>query len=431
MAYVHLEDYTGSDVKIGFKGLTEYYNNFHILFKGNPNPDIYSSDFNDKAILIAGNIGKSGQADEVYGTKEHQISSEGNSFDGDLKNADGLQEMNEIYLSSVSDVSIRELITPVKWPYESDEGKKIKEDGCAYRFMLPSRSEIDNRYTDGDGIGESSDLYIWYGSKVVDGTGYYANMWTRTYAGNGLFSFCKPVSNQGWSTSRANSSYVYPILFTLPLSIWVNDSDGSLKANLPPSASFSKSNYGTVSEFPSNVSYTVTDPDGDQVTVTEKIGDLVIATKTLQSGETGTFSVSSDQWLKVLNGQQTLKVELSDGKATGRATAKITKKVTTATVSHASGFETEELAAVAAMRLIGDIPEDAEVKIELTNNFSDDSPVWEDASAELLDNRNYAFKNQTAASGNVFNFRITLSRGPSDTGGYLSGIVGTFQGADD
>ena len=135
--------------------------------------------------------------------------------------------------------------------------------------------------------------------------------------------------------------------------------------------------------------------------------------------------------MKAILGSNTLSVTATDGTYTTTFTLTFTKDVYTSTVSHATGFETEELAAVAAMRLLGEIPEDAEVKIELTNNFGDDSPVWEDATAELLANRNYAIKNQTAASRNVFNFRITLSRGPSDTGGYLSGIVGTFQGADD
>lgn len=419
MAYVHLEDYTGSEVKMAFTGLGTSPN-FLVVYKGNPNPNIYSNDFNSRAILVA-----AGNNKQIACIINRNISSL-SDFNGELLEADGLSYINSNYLERVTNAEIRDLITPVKWPYESDEGKKIKEDGCAYRFMLPSRSEIDSNVN--DGIGELLNFYLTYGARPE---WKYCDYWTRSRNGKSYYVNASEDNSPLWRSYSPNGNYYYPVFFTLPLSIWVDDSTGTLKANLPPTASFSQSNYGTVSDFPSNVSYTVSDPDGDQVTVTEKIGDQIIAKKTLQSGETGTFSVSSDQWLKVLNGQQTLKVELSDGKATGSATAKITKKVTTATVSHATGFETEELAAVSAMRLIGDIPEDAEVKIELTNNFGDDSPVWEDATAELLANRNYAFKNQTAANGNVFNFRITLSRGPSDTGGYLSGIVGTFQGADD
>lgn len=260
------------------------------------------------------------------------------------------------------------------------------------------------------------------------------NYWTRTIRNdNNVEANYSHIGDFGFTTYH-NNRYYRPFII-IPLDTYVLD-DGSLTAQKPPVITSPSGASGTnlgVKSSPFSFQYTVTSTTGN-VTVTEKLDGATIKTRSnVASGSQFTFDgiSTTESFLKVTNTSHTLTVSATDGVFTTDFTFTFTKKVTTATVSHASGFETEELAAVAAMRLIGDIPEDAEVKIELTNNFGDDSPMWEDASAELLANRNYAFTNQTAANGNVFNFRITLSRGPSDTGGYLSGIVGTFQGADD
>ena len=99
-------------------------------------------------------------------------------------------------------------------------------------------------------------------------------------------------------------------------------------------------------------------------------------------------------------------------------------------ISHKTGFESSTLAQVAALRLIGDIPADARIKIELTNNYKDAAPVWEDGTSLLLSGDNFVLANTTATAGNWYNFRVTLARGISDTPGKLYGIAGTFQGAE-
>ena len=63
----------------------------------------------------------------------------------------------------------------------------------------------------------------------------------------------------------------------------------------------------------------------------------------------------------------------------------------------------------------------------MTNNALDDEPVWEDATADIKNGNNHIFTNKTATNGFAFNFKLTVSRGSSNTGGYITNIGGAFQ----
>ena len=73
----------------------------------------------------------------------------------------------------------------------------------------------------------------------------------------------------------------------------------------------------------------------------------------------------------------------------------------------------------------GEIPADADLTVEVTNNGNDSSPVWEDATAHALSGMNHAFSNSTQSNGWAFNFRVTVHGG--DTRGYITSIQGGFQ----
>ena len=64
---------------------------------------------------------------------------------------------------------------------------------------------------------------------------------------------------------------------------------------------------------------------------------------------------------------------------------------------------------------------------EVTNNANNPSPVWQDATEEVQKGVNIVFSNKTAANGAAFNFRISVARGASGTGGYIEAISGAFQ----
>lgn len=67
------------------------------------------------------------------------------------------------------------------------------------------------------------------------------------------------------------------------------------------------------------------------------------------------------------------------------------------------------------------------LKVLVTNNAKDAAPVWEDATADIKSGANHVFENKAAANGFAFNFKLTVSRGGSDTGGYISSIGGAFE----
>jgi len=63
----------------------------------------------------------------------------------------------------------------------------------------------------------------------------------------------------------------------------------------------------------------------------------------------------------------------------------------------------------------------------IVQRLTDSSPVWEDATADIKNGVNHVFTNKTAANGFAFNFKLTVERGASDTGGYISNIGGAFE----
>lgn len=218
--------------------------------------------------------------------------------------------------------------------------------------------------------------------------------------------------------------------FTLPFTLSVSD-DGSVSVNTAPTISGSYAtgtNLGTkTAGF--NLTYTVADADGDTVTVKEYLDNVLQRTYTATLGATNTFQcVTAANFQTVLNGAHTLKVVANDGKADSAAyTITFTKKVTKATITLASALPADDIIQVMVMTLTSSIPADANLKVLVTNNANDSSPVWEDATADIKNGVNHVFTNKTAANGFAFNFKLSVERGASDTGGYISNIGGAFE----
>ena len=205
--------------------------------------------------------------------------------------------------------------------------------------------------------------------------------------------------------------------------------DGTVSVNTAPTVSTDGAALGeknTAFDF----GYTVADADGDTLTVTEKLDGKPTATRTgVASGTALTFEQAADAagFQRVLNGSHTLTVEASDGKETTSASATFTKAVHAASVTLAEPLTVEGDITVAVLQVTGSIPDDATFKVEVTNNANDPSPAWQNATAEVQKGANIAFSNKTAANGSAFNFRISVSRGASGTGGYIEAVSGAFQ----
>ena len=175
---------------------------------------------------------------------------------------------------------------------------------------------------------------------------------------------------------------------------------------------------------------TVTDADGDTLTVTEKLDGKTTATRTgITSGTALTFEQAADVagFQRILNGNHTLTVEARDGKETTSASATFTKAVHAASVTLTTPLAVDGDITVAILQVSGSIPNDAAFKAEATNNALDDSPVWQDVTAEVRKGMNIIFENQSASAGAAFNFRISVERGASGEGGYIDSVSGAFQ----
>ena len=176
--------------------------------------------------------------------------------------------------------------------------------------------------------------------------------------------------------------------------------------------------------------YTVTDADGDSLTVTEKLDGKTTKTRTgVASGTTLTFEQASTAagFQKILNGQHSITIEVSDGKETVSASATFTKAVHAASVTLAEPLAVEGDITVAVLQVARSIPDDAKFKAEVTNNALDSSPVWQDATTEVVNGTNIIFTNQTFTNGAAFNFRVSVKRGASGEGGYIEAVSGAFQ----
>ena len=280
--------------------------------------------------------------------------------------------------------------------------------------------------TEGSALPIASTLQIAYrnGSAVAQ--------WTRTplTLGTGRVLCLYTNGNVGSDGNYYSNSGGSRPAFTLPSTLSVSD-DGSVSVNSAPtitSATANGSNLGLKNEG-FNFSYTVADADGDAVTVKEYLDNVLQRTYTATLNQAVNFqAVTAANFQKVLNGTHTLKVVANDGKEDSAAyTVTFTKKVTKATVTLATALSADDAITVMIMNIVGSLPSDAALEVLVTNNANDTSPVWEDATADVKAGTNHVFTNQTAANGFAFNFKLSVERGSSDTGGHISNIGGAFE----
>lgn len=184
---------------------------------------------------------------------------------------------------------------------------------------------------------------------------------------------------------------------------------------------------------PFTLSYTVTDGDGDPMTITEKVNGVELAVReNVATGTELTVQCLSEKGLfqQILNGENTLTLEVDDGKTSTEWTATFTKNVTSAQVSLTAPLTADDTITVAALTLEGSFPADMSLSVEMTNNGLDETPVWENCtdiqSGESRAFVHHAFTNKTAARGFAFNCKVMIARGASGVGGNVTMIGGVI-----
>lgn len=249
--------------------------------------------------------------------------------------------------------------------------------------------------------------------------------WDIIYTGPAL-SYVDTIT-KGWGSVayRVRAYDAYDML-----SGYATSATRTVNNNTAPVITCSAANGSSLGEKNSDfsVSYTVSDVDsGDTLTVTEAIDGVVLRSFGATSGTSYSLDVSGLTYMRVLNGTHTLTITASDGKAEARYTLTFTKSVTAVMVTLAEPMPADAPITLCVISVTGSIPIDASYTVEVTNNGADDTPVWEDCTAEVKNGANHVFTNQTAANGPAFNFRVSAERGNSGLGGYITSVQGGFQ----
>ena len=183
-------------------------------------------------------------------------------------------------------------------------------------------------------------------------TDFGTNIWTRTQSNNTSYHHdssdndyyydgvaLSGVSRNDWgrfsTTYGHTQSWGYLPCFTLPETLYI-DKDGFATENQPPEVTSDVGESGVAlgkKNEPFTLAYTVTDGDGDPMTITEKVNGVALAVhENVASGTELTVQCLSEKVLfqQILNGENTLVLEVGDGKTTTECTATFNKNVTSA-----------------------------------------------------------------------------------------------------
>ena len=299
-------------------------------------------------------------------------------------------------------------------------------DGSALSSAAISRlANILTRYGNG----------IWTRSPSMTNTGTGTSGYRMYYYANGQYIYSTSGSSLSTAEGTYGSSYGYLPCFTLSEDLYI-DKNGFASANQPPEITSDVGESGVAlgeKNEPFTLPYTVTDGDGDPMTIAEKVNGVELAVReNVASGTELTVQCLSEKALfqQILNGENTLVLEVGDGKTTTEWTATFTKNVTSAVLSLAQPLTADDTITVAALTLEGSFPADMSLTVELSNNARDDAPVWENCtdiqSGESRAFVHHAFANKTAAKGAAFNYKVTITRGASGVGGNITMIGGVI-----
>lgn len=400
----------GSIVKIKVNGASK---DFIIVHQGLPS-SAYDASCNGVWVVMK----------DIYTTMKWDGSN------NDYLNSDMTAYLNGTFISLI-DADIRNAIKQVKIPYTNYSNNNVMSgsNGLSCKVFLLSGTEVGFSgvsYMNTEGAKLS---YFDSASKRVAYNGSSAaGWWLRSpYTSSSGHVWYVNTDGSGGGYWYGDSYGVRPA-FILPSTLVVSD-DGTVSANTAPTVSTDGAALGQKNAAFA-WKYTIRDADGDTLTVTEKLDGKTTKTRTgVASGTALTFeqTASAAGFQKILNGNHTITVEVSDGKETVNTSATFTKAVHAASVTLTTPLAVDGDITVAVLQVTGSIPDDAAFKVEVTNNANDPSPVWQDATVEVKKGVNIVFTNSEATNGAAFNFRVSVSRGASGTGGYIEAITGAFQ----
>lgn len=410
----------GSIVKIKVNGASK---DFIVVHQGKPS-SVYDDSCNGTWLLMK----------DIYENRAWHSSNT-----NDYANSTIHSYLNSTFLN-LFESNIKNAIKQVKIPYRKGHGTSTTvtsgSNGLSAKIFLLSTTETSFSYSYMP-RGEGAELAYFKGcadngsdsKRVAYLNGSATGWWLRSPGCNVTSNRALVVGSAGTSgdTNCSSSRGIRPALI-LPSTLLVSD-DGTVSVNTAPTVSTDGAALGQKNAAFA-WKYTVRDADGDTLTVTEKLDGKTTKARTgAASGTALTFeqTASAAGFQKILNGNHTITVEVSDGEETVSTSATFTKAVHAASVTLAEPLAVDGDINVAVLQVTGSIPDDAVFKAEVTNNANDPSPVWQDATTEVQKGTNIVFSNKTASNGAAFNFRISVSRGASGESGYIEAVTGAFQ----
>lgn len=309
------------------------------------------------------------------------------------------------------------------------EGLSIDATTITKKVFLLSITETGATTLSNDGsklsyFSDNNSRIAYYGNDVTF-------WWTRSpFLIIPNFVCCVDADGDGTGCNAGDSSGVRPT-FIVDSSLLVDD-DGYIHFPFPVISSSLGTSGTDLGEKKDvfNVTYSVSDPRGNNLTITERIDNININTKTnISSGSSLTFSKLNDfaSFQTILNGKHTLEIIADNGNLYTSFTFTFTKKVTEADITLKEALAVEGDISVAVLKIEGSIPKDAIVTALVTNNGNDSNPIWQDATTQVLNGGNIVFTNKENTNGAAFNFKVNIKRGASDEGGYITSINGAFQ----
>ena len=247
--------------------------------------------------------------------------------------------------------------------------------------------------------------------------------WTQVYSGSSR-SYTDSIT-YGWEsvqyrvkaydTAGAESAYA-----TSPSRTVTN--------NRPPVISGNNTDLGSFAAAPPSYEYTVTDADGHQVTVVEKLDGAQLKTYTATLGHTNTLTISSDAWLKLLNGEHTLTIAATDAKQeTAVRTLTFDKAVNSVEFVQTVAMAADDMPTKALVNIQGAFPAGSTLSVWVCNNGNDASPTWEDITQKALNSQKHFFTNKTkTASSWGVKIKVKLLRGSAVGPCYVQSVGGNF-----
>lgn len=197
--------------------------------------------------------------------------------------------------------------------------------------------------------------------------------------------------------------------------------------NTAPVISGTDSNLGVKSEGFSGT-YTVTDANNNAVTVTESIDGVQIRSLVATLGAEITYGITGTTWLALSNGSHTLTIRATDGIDTSVRTYTFTKLVNRFSIRNATPWRSDTMPTRIMVVVTRNIPVGATFKVEVCNNYLDNTIAWEDATDAVLSGLVHVFSNKvkTASQWGVV-VRVTVNRNGATGACYVSAIGGNWE----